>query len=264
MASQLDFKVPSWVPKSVQDMAPLLLEHLSTSDDEKAHMVLKRLLTHRDMRHVWRELTKQKRDPRTYRPTGHYYKQESPPLKFLGLTLNSNHLARFFSSAYSYAIRPTSTTTKEEVLELRAGVNDVTEQLEKLAVQFRYWHNKPQVHGQFDTHMWASTLPKGNTLYVPENLRFAHRWTDLNQVADELEKFALFSDFIASEVKPEGPVVQRRTPHEATRAYVLSLASTSKECFGSPLYSVIATTTSVALKKKISPTFVKRTIQRHT
>ena len=149
-------------------------------------------------------------------------------------------------------------------MELRGNLNNTTSNLEKLAAQLRHWHNNSQVRGQFDTTMWAETLPEGNTLYTPENLRFAHRWTDLNQLADELGKLARFFDFRTSEVRPEGPVVTRRTTHEDIRAYVLSLANTSRECFDSPLYSVIATTASVALKKKISPTFVKRIIQSHT
>jgi len=264
MASQLDFKVPSWVPKSVQDIAPVLLKHCPTSDDEKARTVFKRLLTHRDMRRVWKELTKQKRDPRTYKPIRHYYKQESPPLKFLGLTLSQSHLASFFSSAYLSAIRPALTILKEEVMELLGSLNSTISNLENLAVQLRRWHNNPQVHGQFDTHMWTETLPKGNTLYTPENLRFAHPWTDLNQFADELGKLARFFDSRTSDVRPEGPVVKRRTAHEDVRAYVLSLGRSSKSSFGSPLYSVIAITASVALKKSISSNSVKRTIQRHS
>lgn len=263
MIAQPNFKIPPWVPKSVQDEATMLLDKTS---DEKARAVLKRLLTHSKMRRVWRELTKQKRDLSTYKPTGGFYEQESPPRKFLGITYGSNNLASFFSSAYSLAVDPVFVMTREKVLERLESLNNATKQLEKLAVQFKHWHNDSEVSGQFDTHMWASTLPKGNTLYVPENLRFVHRWTDLNQVADELGNFALFFDFLTGMVKPEGrsPVVQRRTARDDVRAYVIKLAGLSKDYFGTSLYSVVATTASVALKKKVSPDFVKRGIQRRS
>lgn len=262
MEAAPDYKIPSWVPKLVRDEVPALL---SQARDEKARAVLKRLLTHRKMRRVWRELTKQKRDLRTYKQTGTFYKHELPPLKLLSLKVSRNTLSGFFWSAYLLAVKSLSTVTEEEVLRARERLNATTVQLEQLAVEFRRWHNNPQVSGQFDTHIWSHSLPKSESLYVSGSLRLAHPWTNLNQVADELGKLALFFDALTMMVRPEegSPVVKRRKPRgDDIRAYVLSLARSSKGYFGSSLYSVIAATASVALKKKITFSFVKRAIQR--
>lgn len=76
------------------------------------------------------------------------------------------------------------------------------------------------MRGQFDTHMWAC---KSEPFPISDNLRPAYAWTDLNQVADELDKLAQWFYFMTSEVVPEGPIVQRRKARDSVRAYVLNL-----------------------------------------
>lgn len=119
------FKVPSWVPKPVQDEA---LPPLEQATDEKGREVLKRLLTHNRMRSVWRELTKQRRDLSTYKPTGHFYTQETRPVRLLGMSLKENTLVGFFNAAYRFAVTPVMTITKEEVIDMRARLDNTSRQ----------------------------------------------------------------------------------------------------------------------------------------
>ena len=190
MASQLDFKVPSWVPKSVRQAAPRLLDEL-LGQDREAGELFKRLTTHKNMRRVWTELTKQRRHRRTYKPAGPVYSQESvrrSPLLKSSYTVD--HLVVFLHFACFFAIRPIPITTREEVLELRGDINDTTTKMEKLAVQLRRWQNNTFVREQFNTHVWASTPPAVDIFNPSGDLRLTHRWTDFNQLADELGKLA--------------------------------------------------------------------------
>ena len=58
-------------------------------------------------------------------------------------------------------------------------------------------------------------------------------------------------------------VVHRYTARDNVRSYVLVLAKACKALFNSPLYSTIATTASVALNIKVTPSYVRQVIRRH-
>jgi hypothetical protein len=254
------FKIPSWVPQPVQEIGLKLLDDAPT---EGARDVLKRLFSSKRMQTVWRELTKQKRDLPTYKARGFVYKQESSSTRLFNITPPPHsHLADFFERAYGLVLEPPCTMTWEEVQDARAALLETSEVFGKLSVDVKRWHNHPEVSSRFNTHISTQTE---KAFPWSQHLRHAFPWTSLNQLANELESFALYFHDLTETISPSSGavIVRRRSDHDELRAYVITLARLARRLFGTPLYSVVATTSSVALRKRINPAFVKRAVQKN-
>jgi len=256
MKSFDDIPKPEWIPDAIRSTAKPLVEGTVKKPEEWE--AVRRLLTDKRMCSVWKELTKRVRDRQTYKPTETFFHARQQRLKItVPGTGGKEHeykqglnesLVAFFVSAIENAINPISTITRGEVIAKRAELSGLHRDMVDVAKRLRIWNNEPQIWGRFD--WWA----KHNEVDF-----------DLPTLATILEKVSEFFINQAQEFKPQGPrqVVSRRTRDEKPRAYVLNMAKTCRELFESPLYSVIATTASVALKQKVSRDFAKRAIQQN-
>jgi hypothetical protein len=256
MTSFDDIPKPDWIPEAIRSTAKPLVD--GTAKKAEDWEVVRRLLTDERMRLVWKELTQHARDPKTYKSTDKFLYAREQNLKVTMLNSQGKEhkyqqglresIVAFFVRAIRNAIEPIPTITRKDVMAKRAELLALHVDLVHLSERLRTWSNEPQILGRFV--WWANKN---------------HVGFDLPGLAATLDKASEFFRDQGQKFKPQGPrqVVSRRTKDEHTRAYVLNMAKTCRELFNSPLYSVIATTASVALKKDVTHAFVKRAIQRN-
>ena len=268
-----NFTIPRYLPDSIKKRASVTLENwIQTLPDDKrkeAWAVTERLLRHKRMQWVWRQLTKHVR--KNYEKTEELVHKpaEIPPLIIIDENGQEHEvstgldetLASLFYRAVELVIDLPSIITRDEAMDAYAEPNDMEKRLIEDAKHLRALNRIPQMPGFF--LLWLKenpNFPKGEF-----KLGRLYDSTNLDDFAEVLEQLAFFFRRVGAspDFKPYGPrpLVERRTDDDATRAYVLGLTKVCNEIFKSPLYGTIATISTVALNKRVSTSYVRKVVQ---
>src|SRR5262249_34880379 len=107
--------VPTWVPDAVKKYAVDNLKYF----DEKGKEVLRRLLTHKRMRSVWRELTRHKRY--NYRTTDKFFHERDKRTDLIFTSFDKD-LVGFLYWSCTAATSPRLLITKDEIVRLSSDI----------------------------------------------------------------------------------------------------------------------------------------------
>jgi hypothetical protein len=238
----LPLQIPSWVPSIIAELARRTwLSNKSEAERigyvapyiEDADKVLNRLVCDKRMRHVWRELSRRRRDGEFMHPV-----RGSEPEKDKD-TLQIEAMAHLFCQSAFKALL----SYGEEVVTRQQAEQRHKELLDK-AKQLRV-----DACRLFFQSVYRSPLSSSRLSYC--DLEQRHR--DLNHAAQILESYA--AENLVFEMET---ALERDRGDGDIRWVALGLAEVCRILFGSPLYGVTATIVSVALGRDINARTVRQ------
>ena len=234
LTSDGEIVVPTWVPYAIKNWA---LEEIGSSfrfNDEKKKETLRRLLTDKRMRRVWRELTRHERN--SYRTTDKFFHQrdrsttlcQKKDAKCLAVNLGKDIWRCDYCNFIIKAARPPKDIEQKPF------------PFDKTLIGF-FWASADYASLDLTVRTKDEVVKLSNEIKVLSP-GFIGPWPNVRPFME----------------------VKRHTPRDHVRAYVLVLAKCCKACFGSPLYSTIATTASVALNTRVDAAFVRHVLRSHS
>jgi hypothetical protein len=206
-------EIPQWVPPIVASFA----RDMRVTDPHH-RQILVRLATDPRMRNVWLQLVK--RD----RKTGRFCQPAlipSPELVGAAAERQNWAMTLLFSLAFGYAVSPPSVTLRRELENLRAQKQELARKL------------REQAEEQYEIEHAFGVEDDGS------------RAEKLDAAAEALEK-------MAEDAGSGCIVVERDRGLGEPHALAVRIAERCQWLFGSPLYTVTATFTSVALDAQVS------------
>jgi hypothetical protein len=223
--------VSTWVPDAIKKWA---LDEIGGSFcNEKEKETLRRLLTDKRMRRVWRELTRHERN--SYQTTDKFFHQRDRSTTLCqkkdAKCLAENVGKDIWRCDYCGFI----------ITKAARGVKDIEQKplpFDKILIGFLFW----------SYHEPLPVLTKDEIVKLSNEIKMFSYSLGGPQLG-------LLRPFIE---------VKRHTTRDHVRAYVLQLAKACKALFDPPLYSTIATTASVALNTRVDAAFVRHVVRSHS
>jgi hypothetical protein len=212
-------QIPEWVPPVITNFVRKTLVSQVTDPDQG--QILIRLVTDPRMRNVWSQLV------RTNRKTGGFYRPAlSPGPEQVAEAAERQDWAMtlLFSVAYSLAVCHPCVMLRRKVESLRAQQQELARKL------------RQEAEGQYVIEQWENDRPS--------------RGEKLDAAADAFDE-------IAAEAGSRGIVAERDRGLGEAHALAVAIAQTCGWLFGSPLYTVTATITSVAIDREVSRSQVR-------
>jgi hypothetical protein len=234
---------PEWLPPIVAEEARRIFYTEKNSDDD---LVL-RLATDKRMESVWNELNKYKvAAPSQLESSVSLLARRERPLS--SLTDREAALNLFFWYAYAFAFMEVSVGTISSRNLPIARCREAAAMLRLSATRLRLFELSPE----FDL------LPVSPQDLTPDDFKYH---------TNTIESAAKFYDEIAGALTKlkdiEAPlVVSKDYGNRGARGYVRMLATETRKLFGTTLIRTLATTASVALSKKVTPTQVRKWTER--